>query len=411
MGTSGQNPFLPALEEQRARGLFRTLVELEDAPGKWVTRDVDADGITQAKRCLNFASNNSLDLAGHPHLVRRATEALDQYGTGSGGSRLLGGNLPIHSALERALDDYRSEGGTKESPRRALLFNTGFQANLTVVATLGELLGGVFADKAAHASVAEGLKLLPRSVPFHRFAHNDLDHLESLLQQHQPPSGGLVVTETLFSMDGDHPPFEALCALQRKYGFWLLFDEAHSTGAYPDLHKRGLVGIPERTVFLGTFGKAMGSFGAYVSGPPEIRETLINFGRGFVFSTALPPAVVGANLGALEALADAAESWRTQKLAAISSFARAELQRRGFDIGAAAGHIIPVLLGTPEEAVTVSAALLRAGFHAPAIRPPTVPAGTSRLRLSLTAAFEEADVLSFLDALETAVQEIPGDPT
>jgi 8-amino-7-oxononanoate synthase len=403
MEFSGQNPFLPALEEQRARGLFRTLVELENAPGKWVTRDVEADGKTESKRCLNFASNNSLDLAGHPHLVRCATKALDQYGTGSGGSRLLGGNLPIHSALERALDQYR--------PGRSLVFNTGFQANLTVVATLGELLGGVFADKAAHASVAEGLKLLPRSVPFHRFAHNDLDHLETLLKQHQPKSGGLVVTETLFSMDGDHPPFEALCALQKKYGFWLLFDEAHSTGAYPELHKRGLIGIPERTVFLGTFGKALGGFGAYVSGPPEIRETLINFGRGFVFSTALPPAVIGANLGALEALADPAESWRMKKLETIAAFARTELKNRGFDIGAASGHIIPVLLGTPEEAVTVSAALLRAGFHAPAIRPPTVPAGTSRLRLSLTAAFEETDVLSFLDALETAVQEIPGDPT
>jgi 8-amino-7-oxononanoate synthase len=411
METPARNPFPPALEAQRARGLYRTLVELEDAPGKWVTREVEEDGKTQPKRCLNFASNHSLDLAGHPHLVRRAMEALKQYGTSSGGSRLLGGNLPIHSELERALEVYRPEGGTKEFPRRALVFNTGFQANLTVVAALGELLGGVFADKQAHASVAEGLKLLPRSVPFHRFAHNEIDHLESLLKQHQPQSGGLVVTETLFSMDGDHPPFEALCALQRKYGFWLLFDEAHSTGAYPELHQRGLVGIPERTVFLGTFGKALGSFGAYVSGPPEIRETLINFGRGFVFSTALPPSVVGANLGALEAVADPAESWRAKKLAAISGFARAELKRRGFDVGAAAGHIIPVLLGTPEEASTVSAALLRAGFHAPAIRPPTVPAGTSRLRLSLTAAMEEADILSFLDALETAVQEIAGDPS
>lgn len=164
-------------------------------------------------------------------------------------------------------------------------------------------------------------------------------------------------------------------------------------------------------MLLGTFGKALGSFGAYVSGPAEICDYLINFGRGFVFSTSLPPAVVGANLGALEALTDPGESWRPAKLAAISAFARAELNRRGFQTGAAVGHIIPVLLGTPEEAVTVSAALLRAGFHAPAIRPPTVPAGTSRLRLSLTAAFEEADVLSFLDALEVAVQDIAGDPS
>jgi 8-amino-7-oxononanoate synthase len=400
------NPFLPTLDARRARGLFRAPVELDGAPGKWITRAVP-DGEGKPKRCLNLASNNPLDLAGHPHLKRRAAEALELAGTTSGGSRLLGGNLPLHGELERALEHYRPAYPS----RRALVFNTGFQANLTVVSALGEALGGVFADKLAHASVAEGLKLLPRGVPFHRFAHNDADHLEELLQRHLPASGGLVVTETLFSMEGDFAPFEALCALQKRYGFWMVLDEAHSTGAYPRLHEKGLGGIPERTVFLGTFGKALGSFGAYVSGPPEIRDYLINFGRGFVFSTALPPAVVGANLGALEAVADPAEAWRPAKLAAISNFARTELNRRGFDTGASSGHIIPVMLGTPEEAVAVSAALMRAGFHAPAIRPPTVPAGTARLRLSLTAAFEEADVLSLIDALEIAVRDDAGDPS
>jgi 8-amino-7-oxononanoate synthase len=218
------------------------------------------------------------------------------------------------------------------------------------------------------------------------------------------------VTESLFSMDGDFAVFEEFCALQKKYGFWLLVDEAHSTGAYPRIHQRALTGLPERAILLGTFGKALGSFGAYVVGAPEVRDVLVNFGRGFVFSTSLPPAVLGANLGALEALADPGESWRPEKLAAISAFTRTELNRRGFSTGKSSGHIIPVMLGTSGEAVTVSASLLRAGFHAPAIRPPTVPEGTARLRLSLTAAFEEADVLSLVDALEAAVQEIPGDP-
>jgi 8-amino-7-oxononanoate synthase len=405
-----ENPFHAALAAQRARGLFRKTVELDGAPGKWITCSLDglvAGADKTAVRCLNLASNNSLDLAGHPRLLQRALDAMEQAGTGSGGSRLLGGNLPLHATLERALERYRPAF----PGRRALVFNTGFQANLTVVSALGEALGGVFADKHAHASVAEGLRLLPRNAPFHRFAHNDTGHLETLLKRHQPASGGLVVTETLFSMDGDLAPFEALCALQRKHGFWLLLDEAHSTGAYPHLHEKGLAGLPERTVFLGTFGKALGSFGAYVSGPAEIRDFLVNFGRGFVFSTALPPAVVGANLGALELLADPAEAWRPAKLAAIARFAHAELQRRGFDTGASAGHIIPVLLGTPERALAVSAALLRAGFHAPAVRPPTVPAGTARLRLSLTAAFEEADVLALADALEAAAAELPGDPS
>jgi 8-amino-7-oxononanoate synthase len=164
--------------------------------------------------------------------------------------------------------------------------------------------------------------------------------------------------------------------------------------------------IPERTILLGTFGKALGSFGAYVVGAPHIREALINLARGFIFSTALPPAVLGANLGALETVSDAAEAWRPAKLASLATLARTELNRRGFDTGASCGHIVPVLLGTTEKVLAVSAALLRAGFHVPAIRPPTVPEGAARLRLSLTAAFEDADILSFVDALDASVREV-----
>ncbi|HEX2613801.1 MAG TPA: 8-amino-7-oxononanoate synthase [Fibrobacteria bacterium] len=392
-----ENPFREALEARRAQGLFRDPAVLDGAPGKWITRDVEG----APKRCLNLASNNSLDLAAHPRLKARAAEALERFGAGSGGSRLLGGNLPIHNELEAALERYRP----LTPGARALVFNTGFQANLTVVSAIGELLGGVFADKLAHASVAEGLRLLPREAPFHRFRHNDIGHLEELLKQHQPAAGGLVATESLFSMDGDFAAFEDLCALQKKYGFWLLVDEAHSTGAYPGLHERALRGVPGRTILLGTFGKALGGFGAYVVGAPEVRDFLINFGRGFVFSTSLPPAVIGANLAAMEAADDTTEAWRAEKLAAISGFARAELAKRGFDTGKAVGHIVPVILGDAARAGAVSAALLRHGFHAPAVRPPTVPAGTARLRLSLTAAFEESDVLSLCEALEASVKE------
>ena len=381
---SSGNVFRDALERQRAQGLYRSLTALDGAPSKLVNG------------CLNFASNNYLDLAGHAHLRQRALEALERAGAGSGGSRLLGGNLPLHEELEAALERYRPT----MPGARALLFNTGFQANYTLISALGETLGCVFADKLAHASVAEGLRVLPG--PFHRFRHNDVGHLEQLLRKHQPREGGLVVTETLFSMDGDFAPLEKMCALQKQYGFWMLLDEAHSTGGYPGLHERGLQGIPERTIFMGTFGKALGGFGAYVVGSPEIRDFLVNFGRGFIFSTSLPPAVLGAGLGALEVLAKPEEAWRVKKLHAIAAFAREALKRRGFDTGDSQSHILPVLLGTPENAVRISGALLRAGFHVPAIRPPTVPVGTSRLRLNLTAAFEEADVLGFIKALEAA---------
>jgi 8-amino-7-oxononanoate synthase len=388
------DPFRAALDAQAARGLLRALTPLEGAPGKHVTRLVDG----REARCLNFASNNYLDLAGHPRLRARAREALESAGTGSGGSRLLGGDLPLHGELEAALERYRPVF----PGARALLFNTGFQANHTLVSALGEILGGVFADKLAHASVADGLRALKATgTPFHRFRHNDTEHLEELLEAHLPAQGGLVVTETLFSMDGDFAPLEALCALQKKHGFWMLLDEAHSTGGYPALHARGFAGLPGRTLLMGTFGKALGSFGAYVIGAPEIRDYLVNFGRGFVFSTSLPPAVLGANLGALEVLGDPSEAGRVERLAEISAFARAELRARGFDTGASESHIVPVVLGDPERALRVSRALAGLGFHAPAVRPPTVPEGTARLRLNLTSAFTREDVAEFLRALES----------
>jgi len=383
------NPFAAALLRQREQGLFRSLSPAFESPSKWVLRE----GV----ECLNCASNNYLDLAGHPQLRKRALEALEEAGTGSGGSRLLGGNLRWHEKLERAVEQYRLQDG----PGKALLFNSGFQANVTLIPALGDALGGVFADKLAHASVAEGLKL--SRAAFHRFRHNDLSHLEDLLRRHQPGQGGLVVTETLFSMDGDFAPLLELAALQKRHGFWLLLDEAHSVGCSPGFEARSWPGLPERVILMGTFGKALGGFGAYAAASAEIIEYLVNFGRGFIFTTSLPPAVLGSNLGALEALQDAEEAWRPQHLKDLSLFARNTLRARGFDLGACESHILPVRLGNPQRAASVSALLFKEGVHAPAIRPPTVPEGTSRLRLNLTAAFTEEDVLRLADALERAV--------
>ena len=383
------NPFAAALRRQREQGLFRSLPSAFEAPSKFIVRN----GITR----LNCASNNYLDLAGHPLLRERALKALQEAGTGSGGSRLLGGNLKLHEELEQAVIRYRPLG-------KALLFNSGFQANVTVVPALGDALGGVFADKLAHASVAEGLRLSRE--PFHRFRHNDLEHLEELLKKHQPAQGGLVVTETLFSMDGDFAPLEELSELQKRHGFWLLLDEAHSTGCYSVFDFKTWPGLPDRVLLMGTFGKALGSFGAYLSGPAETVEYLINFGRGFIFSTSLPPAVIGANLGALEAVQSAEEAWRAKRLQSVAAFARTELHRRGFDLGAAESHITPIRLGTPQRAAAVSERLFNEGVHAPAIRPPTVPEGTSRLRLNITTAFTEEDIVRLAEALERAVHAV-----
>jgi len=381
------NPFAAALQRQREHGLLRSLPAAFESPSKFVVRD--------GAECLNFASNNYLDLAGHPHLQKRALEALEESGTGSGGSRLLGGNLRWHEKLEQAITHYRAHAG------KGLLFNSGFQANVTLIPALGDALGGVFADKLAHASVAEGLKLSRR--PFHRFRHNDLNHLEDLLRQHQPPEGGLVVTETLFSMDGDFAPLQELAELQKRYGFWLLLDEAHSVGCYPGFNASNWPGLAEQVILMGTFGKAMGSFGAYAAAPADAIEYVVNFGRGFIFSTSLPPAVLGANFGALEMVQRSEEAWRREHLASLSLFARQTLRERGFDLGLSESHILPVRLGSPIRALSVSAFLFKEGIHAPAIRPPTVPEGTARLRLNLTAAFTQEDVMRLVDMLDRAI--------
>jgi 8-amino-7-oxononanoate synthase len=176
------------------------------------------------------------------------------------------------------------------------------------------------------------------------------------------------------------------------------------------LQETALRGLADRLVLLGTFGKALGGFGAYVAGPPEAVDYLVNFGRGFIFSTSLPPAVLGSNLGALEALEEEAEAWRPAQLQRISAYAREELQKRGLDLGSSQSHIAPVRLGSPERASLVSAFFFDHGIHAPAIRPPTVPPGTSRLRINFTAAFSEEDVTRLGDALEAALQSAQAAP-
>lgn len=364
---------------------------LDGLPGKFVTRE--------GRRCLNLSSNDYLGLSGHPRVRQAAADAALAGGAGSGGSRLLGGGLPAHLELETEVERLRPLG-------KALLFNTGFMANLGVIQALAPVLGPVFSDKLNHASVAEALRT--GAGPFHRYRHRDMAHLEALLQNRQGLPG-LVCSETLFSMDGDFAPLQELLALQARYGFYLYLDEAHSTGCYPDLPGEalaaGLGGGPGsgRILIMGTFGKAYGGFGAYVAGPSDAIEYLVNAARSFIFSTALPPSVAGA---ALEAIRTAeAEPWRRAKLAENAGFARALFRSRGFDIGESDSHIIPVIAGSNHAAMRLSEALYHAGYHAPAVRHPTVPEGRARLRINLTCDIERAEIASLADEVSGALDE------
>lgn len=396
----GLNVFSEALGDLRNRGLLRSLSSLDGLPGKHVVRE--------GRRCLNLSSNDYLGLAGHPRIRKAAADAALEHGAGSGGSRLLGGGLALHRRLEDAVASLRPLG-------KALLFNTGFMANLGALEALAPLAGPLFSDKLNHASVAEALRLSPGR--FHRYRHGDMAHLEALLARHagKPPAGngargpdrpashgpGLVVTETLFSMDGDLAPLEALLALQARYGFFLYLDEAHSTGCRPDLLGYALrKARPGRLIAMGTFGKAYGGFGAYLAGPSPVIDWLVNAARSFIFSTALPPAVLG---GALEALEVAErEPWRREKLAEAAALARELFRARGFDIGRSQSHIVPVITGSNAAAADLSAALFREGFHAPPVRHPTVPEGTARLRINLTSEIGREDVAALAEALERA---------
>jgi 8-amino-7-oxononanoate synthase len=265
------------------------------------------------------------------------------------------------------------------------------------------VLGPIFSDKLNHASMSEALRSMPGG--FHRYRHADLAHLESLLAGHLGKGPGLVCSETLFSMDGDLADVVGLLALQERYGFWLYLDEAHSTGCRPDLIAPALTAHRERgkVILMGTFGKAYGGFGAYLAGPPDVIEWLANTARSFIFSTALPPAAAGAALEALKVAEE--ETWRRERLEETAAYARDLFRKRGFRTGSSRSHILPVIAGGDRAALRLSEALYHAGYHAPAVRPPTVPDGTARLRINLTSEIGKAEIDALADELSGALDE------
>ena len=388
METENQNPFRARLDQLQDHGRLRTVSAWPGLPGKFIERD--------GRRCLNLSSNDYLGLSAHPRVRRAAAEAALAFGAGAGGSRLLGGGLPIHRELEEAVAALRPLG-------KALLFNAGFMANAGALPALAQILGPVFSDKLNHASVAEALRGMPGD--FHRYRHRDLGHLESLLAARAGAGPGLICSETVFSMDGDKADVDGLLRLQARYGCWLYLDEAHSTGCLPEAVAPALARAREtgRVLIMGTFGKAYGGFGAYIAGPADAIDWLANAARSFIFSTALPPAVAGAALEALKVAEE--EPWRRERLAAIAAYARNLFRGRGFDIGTSESHIVPVIAGSDRAALRLSEALYHAGYHAPAVRPPTVPEGKARLRINLTCEIAEAEIAALADEISGALDE------
>ena len=329
------------------------------------------------RELLNFSSNNYLGLANHPALAKAAIDAIGRYSCGSGASRLISGNMTLHEELEIKLAQLKGS-------ETALVFNSGFQANTGIIPTLVGDGDMVFSDALNHASIIDGCRLSRAKIVVYR--HCDADQLEQGLKDAPRSSRKLIVTESLFSMDGDEAPLKQIVDLSEKYDAMTMVDEAHATGVY-EPNGAGLVSqlqLSDRVlVQMGTLGKALGGFGAYIAGSAALRELLINRCRSFIFTTSLPPAVMAMAIAAVELIKHEPE--RRRVLRNNCARVREGLARLGYSLGDSRSQILPLIIGDANECIRLSDRLLDGGVFAQGIRPPTVPPGTSRLRITLMA--------------------------
>jgi 8-amino-7-oxononanoate synthase len=356
--------------------------------GRWrAPREFDAfgpRGLLEGADVVSFASNDYLGLSAHPAVRAAAHDALERWGTGAGASRLVTGSRPVHADLEEALAQWKGA-------EAAVCFPTGFAANLGVLSVLGGPGVRVFSDELNHASIIDGCRLSRSHVVVYR--HGDLDHLDELLA-----SGGtgeklpsLVVTDSVFSMDGDVALVDDLGALCARHGALLVIDEAHAV-----LGPRVELGSGTTFVRVGTLSKTLGALGGFVAASRDVVDLLINRARSYIFSTALSPADGAAALAALRVLRSAEGEALVGRLASLVH----RLSDAGVAPPAHPSPIIPVICGPEEAAIDASMTLLAGGLWVPAIRPPTVPVGTSRLRVTLSAAHRDEDVALLIRALQ-----------
>jgi len=370
------------LAERRAQGLFRERLILESPQGVELTID--------GRTLLSFCSNDYLGLANHPAVIDALRAGAGRYGVGSGASHLVTGHSRAHHALEEELADFVGAG-------RALLFSTGYMANLGVVTALTSRHSLIVEDRLNHASLIDAARLSRARVK--RFAHGDASHAASCIDSRVGDL--LIASDGVFSMDGDVAPIPALAGLARRHQGWLLIDDAHGLGA-SGAGGRGTLAIAGVTpglpiVLVGTLGKAFGTFGAFVAGDALLIETLVQEARTYIYTTALPPALAEATRVALRIARE--ESWRRERLAALVQRFRQGARQLGLTISTSTSAIQPLILGSSDRAQGAARRLRDAGLLVPAIRPPTVPAGSARLRITFSALHEERHVDQLLAAL------------
>jgi 8-amino-7-oxononanoate synthase len=373
--------FLEKLKILKEKGLLREIRDRASPQGPRV--------IFGGKEYVNFSSNDYLGFSTHPYVMNRAKEAIDEFGYGSGASRLLGGGSILHKDIEDKIAQFKET-------EAALVFNSGYSANTGIIPAIADEDSGIFSDEFNHASIVDGCRLSKAKTRI--FRHKDLDHLEELLSKENFRKK-IIVTDTVFSMEGDIAPVKGLFDLCKRYDALLYLDDAHGLGvigngkgALPHFNMK-----PDPSIVqMGTFSKAFGSFGAFVAGSSDVIEWIMNNARSLMFSTALPPCILAASTASLELIEKG--SALIDMLWTNRNHAAGLLEDIGYDIMGSETPIIPLGMGTVENALRVSRHLYEKGIYAPAIRPPTVK--EPRIRITVTAAHTSEDIERLIEALK-----------
>lgn len=373
------------LAELKGRGLHRSERLVTGSQGSRICLD--------GREVLLFCSNNYLGLADHPRLKEAAIDAVRCYGVSSGAARLVSGTMELHRALEERLARFKGTEG-------AIVFNGGYAANVGIIQALVGRGDTVYSDRLNHASIVDGC-LLSRA-GFVRYPHNDMTALRRLLEMHHGRGRQLIVTDGVFSMDGDMAPLQELAALKREFGALLMVDDAHGTGVLGtggrgSVELSGVAGDVD--IQMGTLGKGLASFGAYAAATAEIVDYLRNRARSYIFSTSLPPAVLATSLAAIDLVESPEGHLQRERLTRHADWFRGALQGTGFDTMGSSTQIVPIMVGEPAPTMEFSRLLLDEGFFVQGIRPPTVPAGSCRLRCTLMATHTPEELAAAVAAI------------
>ncbi|NOR81521.1 MAG: 8-amino-7-oxononanoate synthase [Methyloprofundus sp.] len=380
-----QNDLSVSLEALKQADLYRSRKVIDSAQGVYLQ--------VEGRKLLNFCSNDYLGLANHPGVIASFKQASDQYGVGSGSAHLVCGHGREHHALEEELAGFTGRD-------RALLFSTGYMANLGVITALMGKGDVVYEDKLNHASLLDGGLL--SGAQFKRYLHNDINSLQLKMQGKTANQGAMIVTDGVFSMDGDFACLKSLAEKAQQQDAYLMVDDAHGFGV---LGKTG-AGLVEQCqlnqyqvpLLVGTLGKAFGTSGAFVAGSEAIIETLIQKARSYIYTTALPPAIAAATRTSLQRVQQ--DGWRREKLKSLVKRFQSGAKQLGLSLMPSESAIQPILLGSSQKAMQASEYLLHQGLWVSAIRPPTVPQGSARLRITFSALHKEQHIDQLLDALE-----------